>query len=210
VPFNRPPGDTGEAAPVVSRALDAYARGAGSEHDALIAIAGSRLLVPVVAVLSETTEAGLEKESEMALPTLIGNDGRKAVIAFTGTGALRRWRADARPVPVPAPRVCEAALAEADALVIDVAGPAPLVLEGARLRALAANQPPPQPHEDPDVRAAIATVTPRFTLEPGGHVTDLVVVLQAVDAEEARQVAEQIALSLAGRFHRGIEIRAAG
>jgi hypothetical protein len=146
----------------------------------------------------------------MALPTLIGNDGRKAVIAFTGTETLRRWRADARPVPVPAPRVCEAAIAEADALVIDVAGPVPLVLEGARLRALAANQQPRPPHEDPDVRDAIAAVTSRFTLEPGGPATDLVVVLPAADAEEARQVAEQIALRLAGRFHRGIEIRAAG
>lgn len=207
--FNKPSGDTGEAEPVVSRALDAYARGAGSEHDALIAVAGSRLLVPVVAVLTETTGAGTEKESEMALPTLIGNDGRKAVIAFTGTETLRRWRADARPVPVPAPRVCEAALAEADALVIDVAGPAQLVIDGARLRALAARQPPPPPHEDPDVRAAIATVTPRFTLEPGGQATDLVVVLQEVNDEEARRVAEQIALRLSGRFHRGIEIRVA-
>jgi hypothetical protein len=209
VAFSRPlTGDIGEADPVVSAALDAYARGAGSEHDALMAIASSRLLVPVVAVLTEATEAGTEKESEMALPTLIGNDGRKAVIAFTGTQTLRRWRADARPVPVPAPRVCEATLAEADALVIDVAGPAQLVLEGARLRAVAADQPPPLPHEDPDVRAAVAAVTPRFTLEPGGQATDLVVVLPAADAEKARQVAEQIAARLAGRFHRGIEIRA--
>ncbi|HXC85052.1 MAG TPA: SseB family protein [Trebonia sp.] len=208
MPFSGPSGDTGEADPAVSEALDAYAGGVASEHDALIAIAGSRLLVPVVAVLSETTEAGTEKESEMALPTLIGNDGRKAVIAFTGTETLRRWRADARPVPVPAPRVCEAALAEADALVIDVAGPVQLVLEGARLRALAANQPPPPPHEDPDVHAAVAAVTARFTLEPGGQATDLVVVLQAADAEEARRVAGEIAVRLAGRFHRGIEIRA--
>jgi CBS domain-containing protein len=208
VPFSGPSGDTGEADPAVSDALDAYARGAGSEHDALLAIAGSRLLVPVVAVLTETTEAGAEKESEMALPTLIGNDGRKAVIAFTGTETLSRWRADARPVPVPAPRVGEAALAEADALVIDVAGPVQLVLEGARLRALAADQPPPPPHEDPDVHAAVAAVTTRFTLEPGGQATDLVVVLPAADAEEARRVAGEIAVRLAGRFHRGVEIRA--
>jgi hypothetical protein len=210
VPLSRPSGDTGEADPAVTEALDAYARGTGSEHDALTAIAGTRLLVPVVAVLAETTEAGTEKESDMALPTLIGQDGRKAVIAFTGTATLGRWRADARPVPVPAPRVCEAALAEADALVIDVAGPVPLVLEGARLRALAASQLPPAPHEDPDVRSAVAAITPRFTLEPGGQATDLVVVLHTGDAEQARHVAEQIALKLAGRFHRGIEIRAAG
>jgi SseB protein N-terminal domain len=236
VRFSRPSGDTGQADPAVAAALDAYARGVGSEHDALTAIAASRLLVPVVAMLADdpaltenhmltkesseagglrgvahrtSREAGTEKDSEMALPTLIGNDGRTAVIAFTGTEPLGRWRQDARPVPVAAARVCEAALAEADALVIDVAGPVPLAVEGARLRALADDQPPPPPHEDPDVSAAIAAVTPRFTLEPGGQDTDLTVVLHTADAEEARRIAGQIAVRLASRLRRGIEVRAA-
>jgi hypothetical protein len=205
VPITRPAGDTGETDPAVARALDAYARGTGSEHDALTAVAASRLLVPVVAVLGTTTQDGAEKESEMALPTLIGNDGRAAVIAFTGAETLRRWRADARPVPVPAPRVCEAAIAEADALVIDVAGPVPLVLEGARLHALASDQPPPLPHEDPDVRAAVATVTSRFRLEPGEPGTDLLVILETSDPAQASQVAERIAVALSTRLRRGIQ-----
>jgi hypothetical protein len=214
VRFSRPSGDTGEPDPAVAAALDAFARGVGSEHDVLTAIAASRLLVPVVAVLSEepadASAAGTEKESEMALPRLVGNDGRTAVIAFTGTEPLQRWSQDARPVPAPAPRVCEAALAEADALVIDVAGPVPLAVEGARLRALAGDQPPPPPHEDPDVLAAIAEVTPRFTLEPGRQGTDLVVILQTADAAEAQQAAGQIALRLGSRLRRGIEVRTAG
>ncbi len=205
MPIRRSSGDTGQADPAVAQALGAYARGTASEHDALTAIAGSRLLVPVVAVLGSATEAGAEKESEMALPTLIGDDGRAAVVAFTGTETLRRWRADARPVPVPAPRVCEAALAEADALVIDVAGPVPLVLEGARLHAIASGQPPPPPHEDPDVRAAVAAVTSRFTLKPGEPGTDLLVILQTADPAEARQAAERIAVALSPRLRRGIQ-----
>lgn len=206
--FSRPAGDTGEADPRVAAALDAYAGGTGSEHDALMAIARSRLLVPVVAVLTEATEAGEEKESEMALPTLIGNDGRRAVIAFTGTGTLKRWREDARPVAVQAPRVCEAALSEAaDAVVIDVAGPVQLVVEGARLRALASDQPPPPPHEDPDVRAAIAAVTEWFTLKPGEHDTDLLVTLETADTTQAQRAAEQIAIRLGARLRRGIEVR---
>lgn len=208
--FSRPSGDTGETDPAVARALEAYARGAGSERDALTAIAASRLLVPVVAVLTDQTEDGTEKESEMALPTLIGNDGRTAVIAFTSTGTLARWREDARPVPVAAPLVCEAALGEADALVIDVAGPVPLVLEGARLRAIAGNQPPPQPHEDPDVHAAIAAVTPRFTLKPGEGGADLLVILDEADLAAASPAAEQIAIRLGARLRRGIEVRAGG
>ncbi|WP_300613523.1 SseB family protein [Trebonia sp.] len=212
--ISRPSGDTGQADPGVAAALDACARGTGSEHDALTAIASARLLVPVVAVLTKASKAGAEKEAEketeMALPTLIGNDGRTAVIAFTGTETLRLWRKDARPVPVPASSVCAAALAEAaDAVVIDVAGPVQLVVEGARLRALARNQPPPPPHEDPDVQADVAAVTARFTLAPGEHGTDLMITLQDCDAVQARRLAGKIAARLARRRLRpGFKVRA--
>ena len=231
---SKPAGDTGEADSRVTEALSAFARGTGSEHAALTALAGARLLVPVVAIAgaqgvwgaAEALHAGghrgpggtgggsppcgksaprgqTEQHSEMAIPTLVRSDGRRAVIAFTGIGSLRRWKDDARPVPVPATRVWTAALAEADAAVIDVAGPAPLAVEGARLRALANGEPPPLPHEDPDIRAEVAAVTPDFTLGPGGPDSDLAVTLKTADMDHARQ----IALRLAPRCRRGIEIR---
>lgn len=201
---SRPAGDTGEAGREVSQSLAAYAEGTGSEHAALTALAATRLLVPVVALLAEANEDGTEKESEMALPTLVGNDGRKAIIAFTGSETLRRWQADARPVPVPASRVWAAAISEADAAVIDVAGPVPLVVEGARLHALANGEPPPLPHEDPDIWAEVAAVTPDFTLGPGGPGADLTVTLATPDMDQAREIARR----LGSRLHRGIEIRA--
>ena len=169
-------GDDGAADPAVLAALAAYAAGQGGEHAALNALAGSRLLVPVVAVLteeasgdteaaedSETEGAGAgagrglrrEKSTEMALPTLIGQDGRAAVLAFTSLDALTRWRPDARPVAVPAARAWQAGAEEASAVVIDVAGPVPVTVEGARLAALAAGRPAPLPHQDPDVLAAL-------------------------------------------------------
>jgi len=169
-------GDDGAADPAVLAALTAYAAGQGSEHAALNALASSRLLVPVVAVLteeasgdteaagaSETEAAGdgpgsglrREKSTEMALPTLIGHDGRAAVLAFTSLDALTRWRPDARPVAVPAARAWQAGAEEASAVVIDVAGPVPVTVEGARLAALAAGRPAPLPHQDPDVLAAL-------------------------------------------------------
>jgi SseB protein N-terminal domain len=149
-----------------------------------------------------------EKETEMALPTLIGNDGRKAVIAFTGTETISRWRADARPVPVTAVRLWPAVAAEqADAVVIDVAGPVPLVIEGARLAALAHGDPPPAPHEDPDVHAQVAAVTSGFTLGPGGTEAELTITLKSADQASARAVAEAIAARLAPRFRRGIAFR---
>jgi hypothetical protein len=222
VPVTRPAGDLGGADPAVTAALAAYAAGAATEHAVLTAVAASRLLVPVVAVLAEASAdpavppapgserfgAGAEKETEMALPTLIGNDGRKAVIAFTGTDTVRRWRADARPVPVPAARLWPAVAAEqADAVVIDVAGPVPLVVEGARLRALASGAPPPLPHEDPDIRAQVAAVTGDFTLGPGGQDAELTVTLKTQDTAAARAAAGTIAARLAPRLRRGIAVR---
>src|SRR6516165_6893985 len=149
-------GDRGAADPRVTAALAAYQAGQGSEQAALTALAAARLLVPVVAVLVDGTAAEGDKDSEMVLPTLIGRDGRPAVIAFTSLGALARWRPEARPVPAEADRVWRAAVADGCAVVIDVAGPVPLAVEGARLAALATGQPVPPPYDDPDVRAAVA------------------------------------------------------
>jgi len=208
VPVSRPAGDTGGADPAVTAALAAYAAGRGTEHAVLTAVVASRLLVPVVAILAEANDDGTEKETEMALPTLIGNDGRKAVIAFTGTDTVSRWRADARPVPVPARNLWPAVAAErADAVVIDVAGPVPFVIEGARLRALAGGAPPPLPHEDPDIYAQVAAVTGDFTLEPGGEDADLTIALRGADVPAARAAGEAIAARLAPRLRRGIAIR---
>ena len=236
MPVSRPAGDTGGADPAVAAALAGYAAGTATELSVLTAVAASRLLVPVVAVAAETGDDGAEKETEMALPTLIGNDGRKAVIAFTSTEMVSRWRRDARPVPVPAARLWPAVAAErADAVVIDVAGPVPLVVEGTRLAALAQGAPPPAPHQDPDVHAQVAAVTPGFTLEPGGPDAELTVVLHeygsgpagpgapdrqdgqdAPDGKDgqdapaaARAAAQAIAARLAPRFRRGITFRLA-
>lgn len=180
--------DHGAADPRVTAALAAWQSGQGSEQAALTALAATRLLVPVIAVLSDpaaadpahsnadhdttshdTTSHGVtshgvtnrsvtshgDKYSEMVMPTLIGRDGRPAVLAFTGLDALARWRPDARPVPAEADRVWRAAVTDGCAVVIDVAGPVPLAVEGARLAALAAGQPVPPPHKDPDVQAQV-------------------------------------------------------
>ena len=212
--------DRGAADPRVAAALAAYQAGRGSEEAALTALAAARLLVPVVAVLAggpaagEDRAAGGGKNSEMVLPKLIGRDGRTAVLAFTGLDALARWRPDARPVPAEADRVWRAAVADGCAVVIDVAGPVPLAVEGARLAALAAGRPVPPAHEDPDVRAQVEAavagepVIAGFTLAPGGEV-DLAVRLRAAGGDwqpAVNRVANSIAAGLAGRLRRGVEL----
>lgn len=140
------PGDTGEADAHVRGALAAYAAADPADSRgyvaALAALAGSRVLVPVVAMLGEVDhdEAGLarEKDSDMAAVLLRGADGRLALLAFTGVDSLHAWDPAARPVPVTARTAARSALQdEAAALVVDVAGPARLVVEGEDLRALA-------------------------------------------------------------------------
>ena len=135
--------DDGTADEQLTAALAAYDRDpAGERTAAVAALAGARVLVPVVAVLGEVEHdaEGLarDKSSDMATVLLRGRDGRSALLAFTGLAALQRWRADARPVPVRAVDAARAALQEgADALVVDVAGPVLLAVEGESLRALA-------------------------------------------------------------------------
>lgn len=210
--------DNGAADPRLAAALAAYQAGRESEQAALTALAAARLLVPVVAVLADGSAAGGDKNSEMVLPTLIGRDGRPAVLAFTSLDALARWRANARPVPAKADRVYRAAVGDGCAVVIDVAGPVPLAVEGARLQALAAAQPVPPAHEDPDLRAEIEAVIVAgepvvggFTLAPSRS-ADLAVRLrlasgdrQPDDWQVVNRVANSIAARLAGRLRRGVE-----
>ena len=211
-------GDRGAADPRVTAALAAYQAGQGSEQAALTALAATRLLVPVLAVLTNGTATQGDKDSEMMLPKLIGRDGRPAVIAFTSLDALARWRSEARPVPAEADRVWRAAVADGCAVVIDVAGPVPLAVEGARLAALAAGHPVPPPHEDPDVQAEVQAavaaepVIAGFSLAPGRPgATDLAIRLELAkpspDREPAvNRAAAGIAARLGARLHRGIEV----
>jgi SseB protein N-terminal domain len=217
--------DHGAADSRVAAALAAYQAGQDSEQAALTALAAARLLVPVIAVLAEGAAGDSEKNgdrnsdktgdknSEMMLPTLIGRDGRPAVLAFTGLDALARWRPNARPVPAEADRVWRAAVADGCAVVIDVAGPVPLAVEGARLQALAAGRPVPPAHQDPDVRAEVeAAVSAEplvtgFSLVPSQEV-DLAVRLRVAPAgwqPAVDRVAHGIAARLAGRLRRGVE-----
>ena len=111
-------------------------------------LAGARLLVAVVSVLDEVDEiTGGDKESSMAVVSMVNAAGEKGLLAFTGLDALQAWDPQARPVPVLGAMAAAAALEDgAHALVIDVLGPVRRVLSGAALQALAAlAQEPPGP-----------------------------------------------------------------
>jgi hypothetical protein len=258
-------GDDGSADPAAAAALSAFAAAEGSEHAVLTALAGTRLLVPVVAALSEPAQqaarratpvpgasaadasavddstasvspgtagpatlvaAAGEKASEMALPTLVGKDGRPAIPVFTGLDALARWQPSARPIPVDAALVWRAAVQDSCAVVIDVAGPVPLAVEGARLAALASGAPVPLPHEDPDVRDLVAAAVTAAgaglgldagccTLSPAAQGSDLLLELRlpasldrAAADEFVARLGSAVLAGLGARLRRGIAIAA--
>lgn len=96
-----------------------------------------RLLVPMVPVGQDS------RAVDMAVPALIGADGRQALPVFSSYSTLRSWRADARPVPMSGHQAVSAAASEGyAAVVLDVAGPHPQVVE---IRPQRAAEPPAPP-----------------------------------------------------------------
>jgi hypothetical protein len=127
-------GDDGSASPSVRRLL-----AAGSDPLVVArALREVRLLASVVAVLDEVDEAGGDKDSHMAVVSMLNERGEKGLLAFTGTDSLAAWNPQARPVPSLGRDVGRAALDDGStAVVVDVAGPASVVLAGPALQALA-------------------------------------------------------------------------
>jgi len=129
--------DDGRAEPGLRQAMVA-----GISLDRL---ATSRLLVAVTAVVAECEDGdpgghvSTGKSSHMAVVSMVNEAGQRGLLAFTGLDALYAWDVDARPVPVLGAQAARAAVEDgASALVVDVAGPHRLVVQGDALLALAA------------------------------------------------------------------------
>lgn len=142
------PGDDGVADPAARRALAASVREPGTTTylRAVAALCATRVLVPVVATATRTATveagrgAGLssDKEADMSVVMLQAADGRRALLGFTGLDALTTWNAEARPVPVTLDLAAQTARAEGvDTVLVDVAGPHPLAIDGEVLDGLA-------------------------------------------------------------------------
>ncbi|MFF8617851.1 SseB family protein [Streptomyces sp. NPDC015350] len=228
--------DDGTADPALTAALAAWAADRKAVGPVLEALRGTRLLVPVVAVLGEVEEddeasrgasgkggggrrvGGLrrEKTSDMAVPTLQAGD-RRALPAFTSTESLARWDPQARPVAVPLHQALQAAAHEkADTVVLDLAGPVAFELTGSALLALAEGRTSADPLDDPAVtsavRAAVAAepAVLRAHLVPGSADGTLALVLapDADPADVARRVAGTLAAdeALRARLVRGLDL----
>lgn len=132
--------DDGSASPQIRDALAAAAVSSETTVylDAVAELCLSRLLVPLLASGDETMHHDPQRHAEMAAVLLEQPDGRRAMLTFTGVDALTAWNSTARPVPATLDVVADMAIqSSAGTLVVDLAGPVPLLIEGAVLENLA-------------------------------------------------------------------------
>ena len=179
VPTPLDPSDDGSPSPALQSALTSVAAGRATGVDVLQALAGARLLVPVVALLDEVEVdgEGRQREKESSMATIIAESPQhgRALLAFSSTDAMKQWRADARPVAVLGPLAARAALAESvEAMVVDIEGPIAFAISGDELLLLAAvARPRDGQWDDPVLHTAIARLLPHslgnaFALRPSG------------------------------------------
>lgn len=188
-------GDDGAADAALSQALAERAAGRAADEDVVAALAGARLLVPVVAVLGEGAEAThgpADKQADMALVTLTSPDGVRALPVFSSLESLGQWDATARPVPVEARRAAVSAVAEGcQVMVLDPSGPVSFVVGRPALWALGQGRPWLPAHRDPEVRAVLQDAAAALdgvesvTGEPGEQAELRVVVSVSADLDRA-------------------------
>lgn len=121
-------GDRGEADPAVRTALAAVADDPTGYARAVAELCGARLLLPIAP----------DPDGDLSAVQVTAADGTTALLAFTGLDALLAWNPAARPVPCTLDDVAATAVETgARALVIDLAGPAQLVIEADLIAELA-------------------------------------------------------------------------
>lgn len=126
--------DTGECPPLLAQALMV-----GMPLAVAAAVRRERLLVPVVKApdgsLAEDDTDPCGTGDAMASVTFVAADGRRAVLAFSSLETLREWDADARPLPQAGVEIAASALrAGLDALIVDIASPHRIALQGSDLQ----------------------------------------------------------------------------
>jgi hypothetical protein len=225
-PVNPFAGDDGSADPALAAVLAAYRCGQVDLHDVQQALVAARVMVPLLAELGRegTGAAGLRQDTTAAMSsvTITGRDGRLAQPMFTSLDALRSWNEGARPFPSTAVDVARGAYATgAVAVILDVAGPVDVVLEGPSMLALAECRPWLPSASDPEVLAAVgealaglpglARVQVSASVEADLTLT-LYVPGAALAPERAREVAQAAASRLAAvellrlRLERGLDL----
>ena len=105
----------------------------------MAALCTARFLLPILALGDEAGDGpDPERHAEVRAALLTTPDGSSGLPVFTGLDALLAWKPGARPVPCRLDEVAATAVeAGAAAVLVDVAGPAQLVIEAGLVAELA-------------------------------------------------------------------------
>jgi hypothetical protein len=188
-------GDDGRADARLASSLARWAADPTVESEVVAALASARVFVAVVAVADE--------DAHVAVLTVTGVDGRRALPVFTSPEALTWWRSDARPVPVPGRRAALSAVAEGcDLLDLDPAGPVPYMVRRPAVWSVGRGLTWIPSYADPLVAQEISTLSAGEGLEsraePGGN-AELRVVLgvpNGLGVDEVRLIVGRFELAL--------------
>lgn len=186
-------GDDGAADPALAAALAAVAAdGAALLPGVVTALASARVLVPVVAEVEVAGTSGgltVDKVASAGVVALRTPDGRAGLPVFTSTASMAAWRPAARPVPAEGPRAAMAALQEGwEVIVVDPAGPVPVLVPRPAVRALAAGIPWCPAVAGGHVRPEVADAVARALAE--------VPEIRSVTAEPGRRAEVAVVLGL--------------
>lgn len=135
----------------------------GDETVLMRAVAGARLLVPIVAAPTEVDDSGalmVERSTNMAVVTLTSPDGQRALPVFSSLAALAAWDANARPTPVTSSGAAQAAVSErCDVMLLDLGSGHQCVLRPSMVWALAQQRNWLPAHTDPFVAQTLSRAT---------------------------------------------------
>lgn len=187
-PYHRFDQDDGAQDEGFRLAHAALREGIGTEAEVVASLATARVFVPIVATASELIEvvpgaapaqggephgdslhghnlAG-DKESDMALITVLAPDGRRALPAFSTAENLAAWHPQARPVAVFAPRAALSAVAEdAQLMVMDPGAATTFVVRRPALWALAQQRLWTPSYADAQLHAEVRRLLAAVALE---------------------------------------------
>jgi hypothetical protein len=196
-------GDHGASDVALSAALD------GDDAALARAVADARLIVPVVAepvALESFGGTPVEKQTSLAMVTLVAPDGQRALPVFTSVASLGLWDPSARPVPVSAHRAAQAAVSEGcDAMVLDVAGPVTRTLRSSLVWALAQRREWVAPDQDPvvahrvrrAVQAEDAVVDHTLSADEPGTLAVALTLVPGLTESQVQQVVRRLGERLA-------------
>ena len=124
-------GDHGHPDPALRAVLASAYEGGTNYHRAIAALCTARLLLPIVAAGDDGMDGpDPDRHAEMAAVLVRSDSGATAVPVFSGIDSLNAWKPDARPVPCTLDDVAATAIeTKSAAIVIDLPGPHPLVIE---------------------------------------------------------------------------------